>query len=112
MKIENENIKGYVCNLVGTKIYLVLVDSNLESAINKMGFEYDERINQWIIDVSENDHPKLFSSLRDQGFCFSNGPDGWPPGAIFEHWREVGKISGKFNSITWRGENDFYVYET
>lgn len=53
--------------------------------------------------TSETDLCRLLGMFRDAGFAFVATPHGWPPAALFAHFREAGCIAGAFDEVTWRG---------
>jgi hypothetical protein len=54
--------------------------------------------NQWSLpcDGEERNTASLLTRLRDLGIPLAGGGSGWPPAAIFSHYREKGLVVGPF----------------
>jgi len=51
----------------------------------------------------------LLELLRDRGFAFLGVPHGWPPAAVFEQLRDAGKVSGKYDAISFSAPGRWHV---
>ena len=53
---------------------------------------------------------QIFERLRDQGVCFSGGPD-WCPADVFEFLRDNKLLTGPYRKIVWRGPGEPQIIE-
>lgn len=53
---------------------------------------------------------KVFEQLRDEGICFSAGPD-WCPADVFEFLRDKQMLAGPYRKIAWHGPRDPEITE-
>ncbi|MCH5520501.1 hypothetical protein [Pseudomonas syringae] len=53
---------------------------------------------------------KIFSMLRDEGVCFSAGPD-WCPAEVFEFLRDQKILIGSYRKIIWYGPGKLKIIE-
>ncbi|MBA4703768.1 hypothetical protein [Pseudomonas savastanoi] len=53
---------------------------------------------------------KIFSILRDEGVCFSAGPD-WCPAEVFEFLRDQKILTGNYRKIIWYGPGKLKILE-
>jgi hypothetical protein len=107
-------IPPYV-SCVTNRIFVSEVADETMSILKAMG-AYQEaeypKPKTWFIDYTdERDEAKKLSQLRDFGIVFGYSAAGWPPGAIFEEFRDKGLISGTYKRIYWRGPDEFIVEE-
>lgn len=102
---------AYVCHTAPDQVRVKVIDDTMTGVLKSYGFEYDKNFDDWILKTTPEEQPCVYATLRDNQICFANGPGGWPPGAFFEEWRDEGRLSGKYLSVSWRGKDDYYIQE-
>lgn len=109
--VDNTFLKAYVCDVSPEKIRVKVVDESMVRLLQNYGFQYEPTLCDWCLQTKPDEQMTAYTFLRDNQICFSNGPAGWPPGALFEYWREQGLLSGKYLSISWRSNEEYYIEE-
>lgn len=61
--------------------------------------------------ATDNELASILIDLIQKGYAFTDEPAGWSPAAIVENLRDKGFIQQGFKSISWKGPNDYRVYE-
>jgi hypothetical protein len=106
-----KNLDAYVCDTSPEKIRVKVINESMSKLLQDYGFVYEADLNDWCLNIKADQQAAAYTFLRDNKICFANGPAGWPPGALFEHWREQGLLSGKYLSVSWRDQNQHYIEE-
>jgi hypothetical protein len=105
------NLDAYVCDTAPGKIRVKVINESVSKLLEDYGFRYEADLKDWSLSTTPDQQAAAYVFLRDNQICFANGPAGWPPGAVFEHWREQGLLSGMYLSVSWRDKDNYYIEE-
>lgn len=106
-------VKAIVTEAATSRIVVAVVDRTFLQRIVSLGFSPVLTARLEVVSASAVApivKANLFASLRDEGVCFSAGPD-WCPADVFEYLREQGLLSGPYRRIAWRGSDQPVVVE-
>lgn len=106
-----KKLNAYVCDTSPEKIQVKVINELLGGLLKSYGFKCDPILGIWFLEVEGKQQVKAYDFLRNNKICFANGPSGWPPGALFEYWREQRLLEGEYLSVSWRNKNDYYIEE-
>lgn len=53
----------------------------------------------------------LLSTLRDQNIPLAGDHAGWPPAAVFEHFRDLGLVRGSYKELVFSKPGHFTIRE-
>ncbi|NMH61545.1 hypothetical protein [Alteromonas ponticola] len=106
-----KSLEAYVSETSPERIRVKVVDESISKLLQSYGFSYEPDFKDWCLNIKANKQAVAFAFLRDNEICFANGPAGWPPGALFERWREQGLLSGKYLSVSWKDKEHYYIEE-
>jgi hypothetical protein len=102
---------SYVSQADGDKIVVETHGPAHEVALQGLGFSRpsSSRTRTFEMSVaSDKDKADVFSKLRDAEIAFSRGRE-WCPAEVFEWLRDQGLTRGSFQSIAWRGPEQWVV---
>ncbi len=106
--------QNLVANIVGKKIYLENMSSQMIETAKGMGaFQMTVRTELvWLIECSdEEDLIQTLQELNHLGFIFEGAPTGYPAADMFAFLLERKKLNAKFKEIRWRGPGDWFITE-
>lgn len=106
--------QNIVSNIVGKKIYLENMSSQMIDRVKEMGviqIPYGAEL-IWLFECpDENRLRTTLQELNRLGFLFAGSPHGWPPAEIVADLREKKMLTGNFKEVRWRGPGDWYIIE-
>lgn len=103
-----------VANVVGNKIYLENMSSQMIETVKGMGaFQMAYRGELiWLIGCADEDELiKTLQELNRLGFIFEGSPEGYPAADMFAFLLERKNLSAKFKEIRSRGPSDWFIIE-
>ncbi len=106
--------QNLVANIVGKKIYLENMSSQMIETAKEMGaFQkaYGTEL-IWLIEcVDKEELIQILQELNHLGFIFEGSPTGYPAADVFALILEEKKLNTNFKEIRWRGPNDWFIIE-
>jgi hypothetical protein len=97
----------YVESILGLLVVIRCNSSSARELMSSLRFQRDWLSTRWTQKFnSEEDLAVALNALRDGGILFAGGPSGWPPSAIFAHYRERGLCQGSFREISWTAPHE------
>jgi hypothetical protein len=111
---EKFNPQNLVVNILGEKIYLKNMSSQMIDAIRELGAFQKEIAGEqvWLINcIDDEELTKKLHELNRMGFLFVGESAGWPPAEVFDYFRKKKLLSGKFKEVQWRGPGDWFIIE-
>jgi hypothetical protein len=105
--------KAFVSEGVLSEIVVKILDDSVTELLGELGFVAVSGKGQKTLSLMAPDQDvkaKLFEKLRDEGVCFSAGPD-WCPADVFEFLRDQKMLSGVYRKIIWCGPEQPKIIE-
>lgn len=105
--------KAFVSEGALSEIVVRVIDDNAIELIVGLGFAAvpgAEKKTFSLIAPDQEFKIRLFETLRDEGVCFSAGPD-WCPADVFEFLRDQGMLTGFYRKIIWCGPDKPKIIE-
>jgi hypothetical protein len=97
----------YVESIVGLVVSVQCHSDSARELMRSLQFKRRWPSTRWTQKFnSEDDLTDALTALRDGGVLFAGGPSGWPPSAIFAHYRERGLCEGSVREIVWTSPHD------
>lgn len=106
-------MKAFVSEGSLSKIVVEVIDDSVIELLGELGFVAGDGKEAKTLSLLAPDQDfkiKLFEKLRDEGICFSAGPD-WCPADVFEFLRDQKKIAGIYRKIIWCGPGNPKIIE-
>lgn len=97
--------KAFVSEGALSEIVVKVIDDSVIELLGELGFVAVSGKEQKTLSLMAPDQDfkiKLFEKLRDEGICFSAGPD-WCPADVFEFLRDQKMLTGVYRKIIWCG---------
>jgi hypothetical protein len=113
MSTPNPIVKAFVSEGASSQIVVQVVDTIFLGTLIELGFVVKSDTYPKILSItvpSQNAKAQLFSTLRDEGVCFSDGRD-WCPSGVFEYLRDQNMVSGFYRRIAWTAPGKSLVIE-
>ncbi len=111
---QSRNPQNLVANIVGEKIYLKNMSSQMIETVKGMGafqMAFGAEL-VWMIECADEDALiKTLQELNRLGFLFVGSPSGWPAADVFGDLLEKKKLDDKFKEVQWRGPGDWLIIE-
>ena len=111
---QSSNPQNIVSNIVGKKIYLENMGSQIIDVIKGMGAKqmaYGAKL-IWLIECAdENELIKTLRELNQQGFLFEGGSSGYPAVDVFALLLDKKGVKEKFKEVRWRGPGNWFIIE-
>lgn len=96
------DVSAFVTIASGKFVRVKVINDIVKNDIESLGFIFDINLSEYVIPVSgHKSKAKIFFELEKLGVCFSAGKE-WSPAELFEYYRELGLLSGKYKRISWR----------
>ncbi|WP_330210754.1 hypothetical protein [Pseudomonas sp. AM4(2022)] len=105
--------KAFVSEGALLKIVVKVIDDSVIKLLEELGFVAVSGNEQKTLSLMAPDQEfkiRLFEKLRDEGVCFSGGPD-WCPADVFEFLREQKMLAGVYRKIIWCGPGKQKIIE-
>lgn len=105
--------KAFVSEGALSEIVVKVIDDSVIGLLLGLGFiavPDKEQKTLSIIAPDQDFKVKLFAKLRDEGVCFSTGPD-WCPADVFEFLRDKKMLAGVYRKIVWCGPGEPKIIE-
>lgn len=106
-------MKAFVSEGALSEIVVKVIDNSVIELLGELGFvavSGKEQKTLSLIAPDQNFKIKLFEKLRDEGVCFSAGPD-WCPADVFEFLRDQKMLAGVYRKIIWCGPGNPKIIE-
>lgn len=106
-------MKAFVSEGALSEIVVKVIDNSVIELLEELGFvavSGKEQKTLSLIAPDQNFKIKLFEKLRDEGVCFSAGPD-WCPADVFEFLRDQKMLAGVYRKIIWCGPGNPKIIE-
>lgn len=97
--------KAFVSEAALSEIVVKVIDDSVIGLLVGLGLVAVPDKEQKTLSIMASDQDlkiKLFAKLRDEGVCFSAGPD-WCPADVFEFLRDQKMLAGVYRKIIWCG---------
>ncbi len=102
---SDEQVTTYIAACDAERIIVHCNTSDDAVRIVPLGFRKDEdRTGKIVLALRVADDAAkadVLTTLRDMGVPFGHAPAGWPPSAVFEHFRDRGLVHGPYKQIFW-----------
>jgi hypothetical protein len=96
-----EALRAYVEKADADSIRVRIIDRTLDSALRAIGFSKRAENDVYFLDVPDGTQKaKVLDALRLLGVAFSAGKE-WCPSEVFEYFRDMGLLSGKYLRVSW-----------
>lgn len=113
MNSVKHTIKAYVAEGALSEIVAKVIDESVIDLLVALGFVAAPDKGQGAMSLTtlnQSAKAKVFEKLRDEGVCFSAGPD-WCPADVFEFLRDNKLLTGPYRKIAWRGPGEPQIIE-
>lgn len=97
--------KAFVSEGALLEVVVKVIDGSVIKLLEELGFVAVSGKEQTTLSLTAPDQEfkiRLFEKLRDEGVCFSDGPD-WCPADVFEFLRDQKLLAGVYRKIIWLG---------
>lgn len=104
MSVTAPIVKAFVVEAASSQVVVQLIDDTFQGQLVNLGFGVTSSGPPKVLSravASQTEKAQLFASLRDEGVCFSAGPD-WCPADVFEYLRDQGVLLGNYRRIAWK----------
>ncbi|WP_417663502.1 hypothetical protein [Pseudomonas sp.] len=106
-------MKAFVSEGALSEIVVKVIDDSLIELLGELGFVAVSGKEQKTLSLMAPDQTfkiKIFEKLRDEGVCFSAGPD-WCPADVFEFLRDQNMLAGVYRKVIWCGPENLKIIE-
>ncbi|GLZ86021.1 hypothetical protein Pres01_20720 [Metapseudomonas resinovorans] len=113
MTSVKSSAKAFVSEGALSEIVVKIMDDSVVEFLVGLGFVAvpgKEKETLSLIAPNQEFKVEVFSRLRDEGICFSVGPD-WCPAEVFEFLRDQKKLTGFYRKIVWEGTSTPKIIE-
>jgi len=105
--------KAFVSEGALSEIVVKVIDDSVVELLVGLGFVVVPDKEQKTLSLIAPDQDfkiRLFAKLRDEGVCFSGGPD-WCPADVFDFLRDQKMLTGFYRKIVWGGPKNPKIIE-
>jgi hypothetical protein len=113
MNSVKHTTKAYVAEGALSEVVVKVIDESVIDLLEALGFSPAPDKGQRALSLTTPNQSakiKVFEKLRDEGVCFSAGPD-WCPADVFEFLRDNNLLTGPYRKIAWRGPGEPEIFE-
>ena len=111
---DNSNPRNLVLDILGHKIYLENMSSEMIDAVKELGAFQKQIAGEpvWLINCADDQElVKKLHELNSLGFLFVGEPAGWPPAEVFDYFRKKKLLSEKFKEVRWHEPGDWFIID-
>lgn len=113
MNSSKSTTKAYVSEGSLSEIVVKILDDSVVGLLVGLGFAPVAGKGPGALSLNcsnQASKAKVFEQLRNQGICFSAGPD-WCPADVFEFLRDKQMLAGPYRKIAWHGPGEPEITE-